>query len=323
MSNLSKDSETLICQSQCGDIKRPASAFIALPGRQSTLGTGLTISRVLPNAKLRMVGPWCFLDHIGPVTFSPTDMIDVAPHPHIGLQTATWMIDGELLHKDSLGYTQVIRPGQLNLMTAGHGISHSEESPEGRSPNVHGVQFWIALPKQKKDIAAEFEHFPQLPMRQYSRSFFTLFIGEHDGMESPATAHSPILGAEIVSPDADAFALPLETSFEYALMVIAGEAELDIDGETNALVPNSLYYLGGSRDQLMLKTKDNTRVMLIGGESFAEPVSLWWNFVGHSNEDIHQAKQDWENNDRFGEVKAYTKGTRLSAPELAPTTRMR
>lgn len=315
MSNLSDSPEALVCEP--GSVAGPELS--AYPGRRSVLGAGLTISRALPHARLRMVGPWCFLDHIGPVTFSAEDMIDVAPHPHIGLQTATWMIDGELLHKDSLGYEQLIRPGQLNLMTAGRGISHSEESPDGRSADVHGVQFWIALPAHKKDIAPDFEHFPRLPVRQYEKSFVTLFVGDMDGMQSPARCHSPLIGAELVSPQADSLTLPLEPGFEHALMLTSGRCKV----ENRELEPGHLYYLGGQREQLKLETSDDCRLMLIGGEPFNHPVLLWWNFVGHSDEDIRQARQDWLDTDRFGNVNAYRKGTRLEAPALDPATRLR
>ncbi len=315
MSNLSHDGATLRCQG-AGDT---GAHLHALPGRQSVLGAGLTISRLLPHPKLRMIGAWCFLDHIGPVRLNDADNIDVAPHPHIGLQTATWMINGELWHKDSLGYEQVIRPGQLNLMTAGHGISHSEESPPQRSDAVHGVQFWIALPESCKDIAPAFEHIDTLPRQQIGQTQVTVFIGELANMCSPAKVYSPLLGAELVGLQDDTITLAVPTQFELGLLVTAGTACVD-DTELGL---DTLYALGCGRSSLTLTLAAGARVMLIGGAPYGKPVLMWWNFVGHSDEEIRQGLDDWENGDRFGEVTAYSKGTRLTAPALNAGTRLR
>ena len=261
-----------------------------------------------------MVGPWCFLDHIGPVEFGGDGLIDVAPHPHIGLQTATWIIEGELLHKDSLGYVQPLRPGALNLMTAGRGISHSEESPADRGPRMHGVQFWIALPRDQAGVAPAFEHHATLPSHERDGVQVTVFVGALDGLTSPATVYSPLCGAELVARSSGTLSLPLEAGFEHGLMVTEGACRLpEHDGP---LVPGSLYYLGGRRAALSLQLEANARLMLIGGAPFKAPVHMWWNFVTHSREDIAQARSDWENTDRFGQVSAYEKGRRLEAPAL-------
>lgn len=315
MSNLSDNNDPVRCQSEGSTQPH----LLSLPGRRSVLGAGLTISRLLPQTQLRMIGPWCFLDHIGPVTLGDDQMIDVAPHPHTALQTATWMIEGELLHKDSLGYEQVIRPGQLNLMTAGHGISHSEQSPKDRSTAVHGVQFWIALPAAHKDIAPAFQHIAELPQRHYGAARVTVFVGELDGMRSPATVHSPMVGAELFAETECSLTLTLQPEFEHALMVTAGAASLG----TETLAMDALHALGGGRDTLTLSLAANSRLMLIGGTPFAHPVLMWWNFVGHSDAEIRQALHDWEHSERFGTVSAYEKNTRLQAPVLNDGTRLR
>lgn len=288
--------------------------------RATVLGTGMEIARALPQKNLRMVGPWVFLDHIGPVRLPDGTGMNVGPHPHTALQTVTWLLRGEVLHKDSLGYRQVIRPGQLNLMTAGHGISHSEESPEDRTPDIHGVQFWVALPEEHADIAPAFDHYPLLPAFRRGRTRITVLMGELEGERSPATTYWPITGADIAVDGADTLPLTLEAGFEYALLLLQGEAVLD--GEV--LVPHELVYLGSGRTQLQLELRDSCHAILLGGLPFEKPVLMWWNFVAHSEEAMRRAVQDWETKSpRFGEVQAYTAGPRLEAPELPPGIRLK
>lgn len=289
------------------------------PMRATLLGTGLAIARALPQKTRRMVGPWVFLDHIGPVRFADGDGVNVGPHPHTALQTVTWLLAGELLHKDSLGYQQVIRPGELNLMTAGHGISHSEESPPGRPAAMHGVQFWVALPPTHADIAPAFEHHPALPVQQKGNTTLTVLMGELEGVRSPATSYWPMVGADIACAGADQLTLAIEPGFEHALLLLQGEATLD--GET--LPANELVYLGAGRSTLALQLRNNCHAILLGGQPFVEPVLMWWNFVAHSEAALRQAVADWEQRRaRFGEVPAYTAGPRLDAPELPAGVRL-
>jgi len=172
--------------------------FEVLPARTSDVG-GVPVARVLPVRQKRMIGPWCFFDHAGPVLFNDNEKgMRVGPHPHTCLQTFTWMLEGELLHRDSLGFEQRIRPGQLNLMTAGHGISHTEESVfDHEGARLHATQLWIALPKEKADMHPGFEHHPELPQRKVGDFKATVLAGEYDGAESPATFYSPIIGIEL------------------------------------------------------------------------------------------------------------------------------
>jgi len=244
----------------------------------------------------------------------------VGTHPHIGLQTVTWLFEGALLHKDSLGYEQVIRPGQLNLMTAGHGICHSEESPEGFSGPMHGLQFWIALPAEHEDTDPAFSHHTDLPQWHQEGADITLVVGELDGHHSPARVYSPLVGADIVAQDTCTLTLPVPADFELGLCISEGRAE--VDGET--LQVGELYYLGCGRDSLTLTLSANSRVMLLGGQPLGQPVLLWWNFVGRDQQQLEAAIADWaaRPNERFPDVAAY-QGDPLKAPSLDPSVRLK
>ena len=185
----------------------PPERIVARP---SSLGEGMTVARVLPTRGRRMIGAWCFLDHLGPVDFPAGQGMHVGAHPHTRLQTFTWMIEGEILHRDSLGNEQVIRPGQVNLMTAGHGITHTEDSLSGQTA-VHAAQLWIALPPAQADMAPAFEHHPQLPQWEDTGARFTLLAGQHAGRNAPPKVYSPLMGLDIACTleahtEADAFA---------------------------------------------------------------------------------------------------------------------
>lgn len=281
------------------------------PAREAVLGPGLKLRRALPTAGRRLVGPWCFLDHFGPVTYESGKPVDVAPHPHIGLQTVTWLIEGEVLHKDSLGYEALIRPGELNLMTAGCGIAHSEETPPQNSGRIHGVQLWVALPDAQRHVAPAFSHYDSLPVIRLETGRATVIIGELAATRSPATAYSPIVGAELMVEDRAGLSLPLNPAFEHALVVLEGAPEL----EGKSLTPGTLYYLGMGREVLGLAGEGRARAMLIGGAPFGEQVLMWWNFVARAPEEIAQAREDWLQRRHFGEVKGYA-GARLEAPAL-------
>lgn len=299
----------------CPAARAPEPTLEAYPTRSSVLGGGLVVRRALPHRRRRLVGPWCFLDHFGPVAFDAGKGLDIAPHPHIGLQTVTWLVDGEVLHKDSLGYQQVIRPGQLNLMTAGRGISHSEESPPEHSGALHGVQLWVALPDRYRHIDPAFDHHSELPVAQLGDCRATVLAGELADARSPARAYSSIVGAEIVSGNVGSIEVPLDSHLEHAILIITGKMHF----EGKLLEPGTLFYLGKGRSGLRAELEGNSRLMLIGGAPFGEDVLIWWNFVARSASEIAAAREDWELERRFGEVKAY-QGKRLSAPpfELHP-----
>ncbi len=292
--------------------------LLRLPARMATLGEGMTIRRALPNQGKRMIGAWCFLDHAGPVDVSGGDGLRVGPHPHTGLQTFTWMVDGEFLHRDSLGYEQLIRPGQVNLMTAGRGISHSEESPAQRSPRLQAAQLWIALPNDKRIIDTGFDHYPELPGHHQDGVDMTLLVGEAFGEKAPTRVYSPLLGMDLRSDSAAATQIPLRPDFEYGVLVLTGAAE--VEGES--LLPGELLYLGRHRQTLSVKFPDAAKILLIGGEPFAEDILLWWNFIGRSQAEIEGYIRQWNAGQAFGEVKGY-RGERLPAPELPAGMRLK
>lgn len=274
---------------------------------------GIPVARALPVKERRTIGPWCFLDHIGPTRFAPgAPGLDVGPHPHIALQTFTWILAGEILHRDSLGSEQVIRPGQVNLMTAGRGIAHTEESLAGH-PDLHAAQLWIALPEADQHTPPRFDHYPRLPRWQQEGIDLTLLIGEHSGQRAPTLHFSPILGLDLHAPQGGEITLSLDPAFEHGLFPLQGEAT--IAGET--LAPEQLLYLPPGTRALRVTLGPDTRLLLIGGEPLTKPLQIWWNFVSFSPEAIRTAAADWESgHPRFGEVVGYV-GPRLVAPPLA------
>ena len=299
----------------------PASTAGAdlLSGRDVPLGRYTTVRRLLPHRARRMVGAWCFVDHFGPDAVAGRPGLQVPPHPHTGLQTVTWLLDGEVLHRDSLGNARAVRPGQLNLMTAGHGIAHSEESPpQNRPPGLHGLQLWIALPEPARGMGPAFAHHAALPVLDDTGASVTLLVGALGGVESPAVVHSPLVGADICVAAGGRAVLPLEPDFEYALLVTEGAAEV----AGRPLEPGGLLYLGRpGRPELVVTAPRAARLFLIGGAPFEEPLVMWWNFVGRSHEEIVRAREDWAAERRFGTVSGYP-GDRLPAPAL-PTARLK
>lgn len=290
---------------------RPLPVFIDV--RPATLGGGLTVHRALPTRQLRSVGHWCFLDHMGPARFDhPDDGLHVGAHPHIGLQTFTWMIEGELLHRDSLGNEQVISAGQVNLMTAGHGISHTEDSV-GAGRVAHGAQLWIALPEDRQDIAPAFSHHPRLPNWVEGDCRVTLMAGACGEAVSPVPLHSPLVGLDVTSgAQGGTVHLPLRRDFEYALMVLRGRASV---GEVAIEAEQFVYWPPGEA-ALALGMAPGSQVIVLGGVPLERPLTIWWNFVAFDRERIRQAWHDWEGySERFGHI-AGMEHTRIAAPPL-------
>jgi quercetin 2,3-dioxygenase len=305
MSNLAPTATAEPCVSE------PAASptVEVLPGRLSDLG-GLPIRRLLPRSQRRLVGAWCFLDSYGPLTFTSGKPMDVAPHPHIGLQTVSWILEGELQHNDSLGLSGQAGPGVLNLMTAGRGIAHSEETPAANQGRLRGVQLWVALPEAARETAPAFERLATLPVVSLPGGRATLFMGQLADHRSPARAFSPIVGAELSGEPGGLLAVPLDPTHEHALVLLQGGCRLD----GQPLVFDTLYYLGcGRRDLELACEPEAPRALLLGGEPLGETVLMWWNFVARTAEEIVAAREDWEAGRRFGEVHAYA-GQRLSAP---------
>ncbi len=285
--------------------------FERLEAHRAVIGDGFEIRRAVPNRHRRMVGAWCFLDHAGPVDHEPGQGLNIGPHPHIGLQTFTWMIEGEVLHRDSLGCEQLIHPGQVNLMTAGRGISHSEESPIGRAGRFHSTQLWIALPDAERHREPAFHHYPELPIIDRGGIRITVLAGICDGERSPAKVYTPLVGLDIVTRGSAKTTLPLDPSFEHAVLTLEGAPALN--GEM--LEPGTLLYLGTGRASLDLTSSAAARMLLIGGAPFGEEILLWWNFVARTPAEMETARRDWIEGQRFGKVHG-TRARPLVAPEL-------
>lgn len=270
-----------------------------LDGRAAEVG-GFAVRRVLPRRERRTVGAWCFVDHMGPGTVGPGHGLDIGPHPHIGLQTVTWLLRGAVLHRDSLGSEQLIRPGQLNLMTAGQGISHSEETTGVHEGEVHGVQLWVALPSATRAGPPDFEHHAELPQVDLGGATATLLVGALGGSTSPARGDTDHLGADLaVRPGRSV--VPVSPEHEHALVVLEGA--ITVDGQ--ALEPGRLGYLGTGRDEIAVESARQARVLLLGGTPFPEEVLMWWNYVARTREEVTAAHRDWSAGAyRFGTVQS-------------------
>lgn len=283
------------------DCGRPADACIEVTESHAASVGRFSVRRALPRRGRRTVGAWCFADHMGPADVTEASGLDIGPHPHIGLQTVTWLLDGEALHRDSLGSEQLIAPGQLNLMTAGGGVSHSEEATGRYSGRLEGIQLWVALPDATRNGDPAFEHHGDLPQVDGSGATATILIGELGSAASPARHDTPLAGIDLDFHGGTA-ELPLRPEWEYALIVLRGAVELPaLDGQV--ITPGHLAYLGEQRDELALRGDRGTRALLLGGEPFGERILMWWNFVARTVGEFAAARDSWQQADsRFGTV---------------------
>ncbi|MET7636216.1 pirin family protein [Streptomyces sp. NPDC005078] len=311
MSNLDRQAALSVCGGRGFVVAEPVRELLA--PRHVQLGESTEVRRLLPNLGRRMVGAWAFVDHYGPDDIADEPGMQVPPHPHMGLQTVSWLHEGEVLHRDSLGSLQTVRPRELGLMTSGRAISHSEESPKAHARFLHGAQLWVALPEAYRQVEPHFQHHTELPTVNAPGLTATVILGELDGATSPGTAYTPIVGADVALAGGAEARLPLDPDFEYAVLSMSGEAE--VDGVP--LQPGSMLYLGCGRSELPLRATSDAGLMLLGGEPFEEEIVMWWNFIGRSHEEIEEARRGWMESSRFGEVKGYD-GDRLAAPELPP-----
>ena len=280
-----------------------------IPLRSAEIGRGTIIKRALPSRHKRMIGAWCFLDHAGPVTFPEGEGLDVGPHPHIGLQTFTWMIEGTMIHQDSVGSELLIKPKQVNLMTAGHGISHTEVAPDTET-KMHAAQLWIALPDDKINMAPRFDHYPELPVVEKDGVEFTVLVGEFLNTKSPVEVHTELLGVDLAAKAPATTRLKLNPKFEYGFMALEGTATIN----GHELNNDNLLVLELGVTEIDVQIHEDSRVLLLGGEPFESPILLWWNFVGRTQEELKQALEQWNNHDaRFGTIPSY-EGPRLEAP---------
>lgn len=303
-----------------------AGAVEILEPREVPLGgpRALPVRRTLPQRARSLVGAWCFVDSYGPVDGARAGSMDVPPHPHTGLQTVSWLYAGEIEHRDSTGSRALIEPGQVNLMTAGSGIQHSEVSTT-RSTSLHGVQLWIALPDRARHSAPFFESHTPEPVR-VGDATLRVFVGSLAGSESAVTAFTPLVGAQVDLPAGGSVELDVDPTFEFGLLVDSGDAEF-----AGVPVPvDRLAVVAPGASTLRIAAGDTpVRALLIGGTPLGEPLVMWWNFVGRSHDEIVAFREQWQReviegataDGRFGAVAGYP-GSALPAPEL-PTVRLR
>ncbi|WP_194421420.1 pirin family protein [Microbacterium abyssi] len=299
---------------------------ILLEPREVPLGgvRGMNVLRTLPNRDIPTIGAWCFLDRFGPDEVR----MRVEPHPHIGLQTVTWPLVGEQRHRDSLDSDVTLRRGQLNLMTAGNGISHSEYSLGDGPIALDALQFWVALPESARHGAPGFEQHRSLPTVTLqadsgSDAEVTVVLGAFAGVRSPATVHTPIVGAEIALTAGSRVTLPFDPAWEYAIVLVEGDVTVSDDaGEDRMLAQNDMLYLGDSRTSVTVSSGHGALIFVLGGEPFDEDLVMWWNFAARTHDEIAQARSDWETDAasaRFGRVVNHG-DERIPAPELPHVT---
>ncbi|MEO7146457.1 MAG: pirin family protein, partial [Terrimesophilobacter sp.] len=284
----------------------------------------MTVRRTLPQRGRSLIGAWCFADHYGPDDVSTTGGMVVPPHPHTGLQTVSWLFAGEIEHRDSTGAHAMVRPGELNLMTAGRGIQHSEVSTAATTI-LHGVQLWTALPETHRDREPVFERFTPEAFNHEGASV-SVFLGSLLGSTSTANAFAPIVGAQFDLPPNTDITVPVDVTFEHGVLVDTGSVALD----GAVIPPTHLGYHAPGASRLSIACGDEpARILLLGGEPFGESIVMWWNFVGRSHDEIVESRTKWmadviDNADpdgRFGQVDGYD-GPPLRAPEL-PTVRLK
>jgi redox-sensitive bicupin YhaK (pirin superfamily) len=299
---------------------------VLLESRRVPLGgvRAMDVFRALPQRDLPMVGAWCFLDRFGPQEVR----MRVEPHPHIGLQTVTWPLVGEVRHRDAVGSDVLISRGQLNLMTSGAGIAHSEYSVTEQPVPLDMLQFWVALPESRRHGGPAFEQHTALPVVALEADAgpvaeAVVVLGEFAGATSPARTYTPIVGAEVRIPAGGRVRLPLHPEWEHAIVGVDGDATVTTDAAADvALDPLQLLYLGIHRDGVEVSTTSGATLFLLGGEPFEDEIVMWWNFVGRTHEEIATAREDWEaGSSRFGHVVGHG-DERVPAPPL-PGVRLR
>jgi hypothetical protein len=298
------------------------AAVDVLTARDVPLGgvRAMRVQRTLPQRARSLIGAWCFADHYGPEDVTGTDGMLVAPHPHTGLQTVSWLFAGEIEHRDSLGTHALVRPGELNIMTGGHGICHSEVST-AETRTLHGVQLWVALPGAHRDAPRDFQHYVPEPV-DLGGAVARVFLGELAGARSRVLTFTPLLGAELTLEPQARLTLEVDPRFEHGVLVDTGAVTVDGTG----LARTNLGYLGPGAAELTLVNPAGqpARVLLLGGPPFGEQIIMWWNFVARSHEEIVAFRDDWQaESDRFGRIDGY-QGTprRLPAPAL-PNARLK
>ncbi|MCW2762045.1 MAG: pirin [Marmoricola sp.] len=280
----------------------------------------MTVRRTLPQRQRSLIGAWCFLDHYGPNEVRGSDGMLVPPHPHTGLQTVSWLFTGEIEHRDSAGHHATVRPGELNLMTAGRGISHSEYSTPDTT-TLHGAQLWLALPDGDRQVDPTFEHFAPEPVTGEGWEA-RVFIGSLLGSTSPVKTYTPLLGAELTLEAGTTIRVPVDPSYELGLLVDFGS--VTVDGAL--LAGHELGFQTPGQDSVELTSGEATRLLLLGGPPFGEQIVMWWNYIGRDHDEIVAYRAEWEAllagepNDRF-QLPDSDPQEALHSPPL-PNTRM-
>lgn len=316
MSNLEKEPEELVAEATAA----PPAAVEILEPREVPLGgpRAMPVRRTLPQRGRSLIGAWCFADHYGPDDVSVTGGMHVPPHPHTGLQTVSWLFAGEIEHRDSTGAHAMVHPGELNLMTAGAGIQHSEVST-AETTTLHGVQLWTVMPDANRHGTPFFEHYVP-PVFTFQGASVSIFLGSLLGMTSAATAFTPLLGAQFDLPPNTTVTIPVREDFEHGVLVDSGDVTLDG-------VPVAYAHIGyraPGASELTLNSGDAlARIILLGGEPFEEQIIMWWNFIGRSHDEVVASRANWmaeviegaTHDGQFGHVDGY-EGPPLPAPQI-------
>lgn len=286
MTNLETAPVEVLC-----DGREDARAQVLTP-RDVPLGgiRAMTVRRTLPQRARSFIGAWCFCDHYGPDDVSVTGGMDVAPHPHTGLQTVSWLFSGEIEHRDSLGTHELVRPGEMNLMTAGYGICHSEVSTPSTTI-LHGVQLWTLLPADSRDTAPRFDH--HVPeVTELPDAEARVFMGSLAGADSPVSTFSPLVGAELRLRPGAVVELDLDRTFEHGYLIDSGAVEVD----DAPVAPGELLYVPPGRSGVRLRATgtDDVLLLLIGGEPLGEQIVIWWNFIGSTHDEVVEARRRWQ-----------------------------
>jgi len=261
-----------------------------LTPREVPLGglRAMSVRRTLPQRERSLIGAWCFLDHYGPDDVAETGGMMVTPHPHTGLQTVSWLFTGEIEHRDSAGNKALVRPGELNLMTSGRGISHSEVSTPGTT-TLHGAQLWVALPDGVRFTDPGFEHFRPEAVRGH-RWTARVFLGSMFGSTSPVRTFTPLLGVELLLEANARLVVPAYAAYEHGFLLDTGDLAID----DHPVKKDELAYAAPGSTQLSLTSEDGARVLLLGGPPFGEQIIMWWNFVGRTDEEIREFRANWQ-----------------------------
>ena len=259
----------------------------------------MTVRRTLPQRERSLIGAWCFVDHYGPDDVGDSGGMVVPPHPHTGLSTVSWLFSGEIEHRDSAGHHAMVRPGEMNLMTAGRGISHSEYSTPDTT-TLHGAQLWLALPDHAREIEPRFEHFAPDPVEQPGWEA-RVFLGSLLGSTSPVQTHTGLVGAEFRMAPAARIEIPVDSTYEFGVLVDAGSVE--VNGER--VGKDQLGYVAPGSDTITMHSKGGAMILLLGGEPLGEQIIMWWNFIGRTHEEVVAYREEWmravkgESSDRF------------------------